>query len=61
MTDPKEREPFNPLYLHTWTMAHFSRLMKEFGRERPAEPLIPAGAPLDFVPIAKLKGKAAKA
>jgi hypothetical protein len=23
MTDPKEREPYNPVYLHTWTMAHF--------------------------------------
>src|SRR4029453_12694677 len=30
VTDPKEREPFNQVYLHTWTLAHFGRLMKEF-------------------------------
>jgi hypothetical protein len=23
VTDPKEREPFNPVFLHSWTMAHF--------------------------------------
>jgi arylsulfatase A-like enzyme len=50
--DPKEREPFNPVYLHTWTMAHFGRLMKEFAMNVQREPLIPAGAPLDFVPNA---------
>jgi arylsulfatase A-like enzyme len=52
VTDPKEREPFNPLYLHTWTLAHFGRLMKEFAMSLQREPLIPAGAPLDFVPKA---------
>ena len=50
VTDPKEREPFNPVYLHSWTMAHFGRLMKEFQESVKREPLIPAGAPLDFVP-----------
>jgi len=50
ITDPKEREPFNPVYLHTWTMAHFGRLMKELQESVKREPLIPAGAPLDFVP-----------
>jgi arylsulfatase A-like enzyme len=52
VTDPKEREPFNPVYLHTWTLAHFGRLMKEFAMSVQREPLIPAGAPLDFVPKA---------
>lgn len=52
VADPKEREPFNPLYLHTWTMEHFGRLMKEFAASVQKEPLIPAGAPLDFVPKA---------
>jgi arylsulfatase A-like enzyme len=52
VTDPKEREPFNPVYLHSWTMAHFGRLMKEFAMNVQREPLIPAGAPLDFVPKA---------
>jgi arylsulfatase A-like enzyme len=50
LTDPKEREPYNPIYLHTWTFAHFGRLMKEFQESVKREPLIPAGAPLDFVP-----------
>lgn len=52
VTDPKEREPFNQLYLHTWTLAHFGRLMKEFAISVQREPPIPAGAPLDFVPKA---------
>jgi hypothetical protein len=51
MTDPKEREPYNPVYLHTWTMAHFGRLLAEFKQSVAQEPLIPAGAPLDFVPL----------
>jgi len=50
LTDPKEREPYNPVYLHSWTFAHFGRLMKEFRESVKREPLIPAGAPLDYVP-----------
>jgi arylsulfatase len=50
VTDPKEREPFNPVHLHSWTQAHFGRLMKEFTDSVRREPLIPSGAPLDFVP-----------
>jgi arylsulfatase len=57
VADPKEREPFNAPYLHTWTLAHFGRLMKEFAQSVQREPLIPAGAPLDFVP--KAQGHAA--
>ena len=53
VTDPKEREPFNQVYLHTWTLAHFGRLMKEFATSVQGEPLIPARATLDFVPKAK--------
>lgn len=52
VTDPKEREPVNQVYYHTWTMAHFGRLMKEFALSVHKEPLIPSGAPLDFVPKA---------
>jgi len=52
LTDPKEREPYNPVYLHTWTFAHFGRLMKEFQESIKREPLIPSGAPLNFVPKA---------
>jgi arylsulfatase A-like enzyme len=50
VTDPKGREPYNPVYLHTWTMAHFGRLIREFQESVEREPLIPAGAPLDYVP-----------
>ena len=52
VTDPKEREPYNPVYFHSWTMAHFGRLLKEFQMSVAREPLIPAGAPLDHVPKA---------
>jgi hypothetical protein len=50
LTDPKEREPYNHVYLHTWTFAHFGRLVKEFHESVQREPLIPAGAPLGYVP-----------
>jgi arylsulfatase A-like enzyme len=50
--DPKEREPINYPYLHTWTVAHFARMLKEFQASVEKEPLIPAGAPLDYVPKA---------
>jgi arylsulfatase len=53
LTDPKEREPANPRFLHTWTMAHFGRLLKEFDESVKREPPIPPGAPLDFAPISK--------
>ena len=55
LTDPKEREPYNHVYLHTWTFAHFGRLMKEFQESVAKEPLIPSGAPLDFNPYHKDK------
>jgi arylsulfatase len=53
VTDPKEREPFNPLYLHTWTLAHFGRLLGEFQASVKREPIIPAGAPLAHEPRAQ--------
>ena len=61
IADPKEREPFNAPYLHTWTMAHFGRLLAEFHLSVQREPLIPAGAPLDFVPKTAAAKKPAKA
>jgi arylsulfatase A-like enzyme len=50
LVDPKEREPYNVRHLHTWTMAHFDRIAKAFQESVKREPLIPAGAPLNFVP-----------
>jgi arylsulfatase len=50
ITDPKEREPFNAEHLHTWTLAHFGRLIKEFQASVAREPLIPNTAPVDFIP-----------
>ncbi len=50
ITDPKEREPINHRHFHTWTMAHFGRLLGEYEESVKREPLIPAGAPLDYVP-----------
>ncbi|MGH9379110.1 MAG: hypothetical protein ACRD2Z_00620, partial [Thermoanaerobaculia bacterium] len=50
VTDPHEREPINPRFIHTWTKAHFGRLISEFKASVAREPLIPPGAPLDHIP-----------
>ncbi|UTA53178.1 arylsulfatase [Lysobacter soli] len=50
VVDPQEREPINPAYIHSWTMAHFSRILREFHESVAREPLIPAGADLRHVP-----------
>ncbi len=50
--DPKETQPLKPRYWHSWTAVHFSRLIKEFHESVKREPLIPAGAPLEYVPKA---------
>ena len=34
IVDPKEREPVEPRYLHTWTLAHFSRILTGVPAER---------------------------
>jgi arylsulfatase len=48
--DPQEREPINVTYLHSWTVAHFNRIIGEFHASVQREPPIPMGAPLDHVP-----------
>jgi arylsulfatase len=48
--DPKERNAVDLPYMHSWTGVHFGRVLKEFGETVKREPLIPAGAPLDYVP-----------
>jgi arylsulfatase len=48
--DPQEREPVSLPYLHSWTAKHFNRILGAFERSVAREPLIPAAAPVDFVP-----------
>ena len=48
--DPQEREPLTLPYVHSWTGAHFTKLLADFQTSVQREPLIPAGAPLDHVP-----------
>jgi arylsulfatase len=52
-TDPKERKPYAFPYLHTWVGEHVGRLLREYGASVSREPLIPVGAPLDYVPKVK--------
>ena len=52
LEDPKEREPVNQTFVRWWVMQHARRLMREFEESTEKEGLIPAGAPLDFVPAA---------
>jgi arylsulfatase len=51
-TDPQEREAVSLPYLHSWTAAHFNRILAEFESSVHREPLIPAGAPVDHKPSA---------
>ncbi|WEK51328.1 MAG: arylsulfatase [Candidatus Kaistia colombiensis] len=50
LVDPKERTAFDLPYLHSWTTAHFGRIMKGFAESVQKEPLIPPGAALGHVP-----------
>ena len=52
--DPKERKAIDLPYIHSWTAAHFGRIMKEYAASVKREPPIPAGAPLDHVPVGKI-------
>ena len=52
-TDPKEREPYDYPHIHTWVGAHTARLLMEYQKSLGREPLIPVGAPLDYVPKQK--------
>jgi hypothetical protein len=52
-TDPKEREPYNYPYLHTWVLAHTGKLLQDYQESLKHEPLVPVGAPIDYVPKQK--------
>jgi arylsulfatase len=49
--DPKERKAYDFPYLHSWTAVHFGKILEAFAKSVAREPLIPAGAPLDHVPV----------
>lgn len=49
-TDPKEREPIDYSYIHTWVGTHVAKILEDYGNSVKREELIPAGAPLDFGP-----------
>jgi arylsulfatase len=48
--DPKEEKPYDYPYLHSWTMAHVGKMLGNYAKSLKEEPLIPAGAPVDYVP-----------
>jgi len=48
--DPKERKPIDLPYIHSWTAVHFGKILKDFAASVKRESLIPAGAPLNYVP-----------
>ncbi|HPF98181.1 MAG: sulfatase-like hydrolase/transferase [Flavobacteriaceae bacterium] len=48
--DPKEQKPYDYPYLHSWVMAHVGKILNDFQGSVKKEPLIPAGAVLDFNP-----------
>jgi arylsulfatase len=48
--DPHEREAVPLPHLHSWTVTHFNRLLGAYSESVERQPLIPPGAPIDFVP-----------
>jgi arylsulfatase len=52
--DPRERKAIDLPYLHSWTALHFGRILKDYAASVKREPLIPAGAPLDHVPVRRI-------
>ncbi len=51
--DPKEEKPYNYPYLHAWVMNHVGKILVNYEQSIKKEPLIPAGAPLDYAPRTK--------
>ena len=48
--DPKERKPFNFPHIHSWVIAHAGEILKDYADSLQRESLIPAGAPLNYIP-----------
>jgi hypothetical protein len=51
--DPKERKAYDYPYIHTWVGEHTAKLLVDYQESLKGEPLIPVGAPLDYVPKQK--------
>ena len=51
--DPKEEKPYNYPHMHSWVMAHAGKILTDYANSLKKEPLIPAGAPLDYIPVVK--------
>lgn len=54
LVDPKEREPVNQTHVRWWVMQHARRQIRDFEQSVLAEGLIPAGAPVGYVPDPQL-------
>src|SRR5262249_44020167 len=52
VVDPKERKALDYPYVHSWVATHAYDVLRTFKESVAKEPLIPLGAPLDFVPRA---------
>jgi arylsulfatase len=53
IVDPKERKPYDFPYMHSWTGVHFAKILRAYEDSIGREPLIPAGAALNYVPTRK--------
>lgn len=51
--DPKEVKDYDFPYIHTWVADHTGKILSDFQNSLKKEPLIPAGAPVDYVPKMK--------
>ena len=49
VADPGERKAYNFPHLHTWVIEHAVKIVFAFQSSIKREPLIPAGAPLDYI------------
>jgi hypothetical protein len=50
-THPHERERVSLPHLHSWVAYHFTTLTTAFRDSVASEPLIPMGAPVEYMPI----------
>jgi hypothetical protein len=46
----KERNAYDFPFIHSWVLAHVGKLLADFQESVKREPLIPVGAPIEYVP-----------